>query len=38
VIAGLPFGTAGGTNMLRVVKVEQHSVRAAMGGLPSFRS
>ena len=38
VLAGLPFGTPGATNMLRVVKVEQHSVRAAMGGLPSFRT
>jgi len=38
VSAGLPFGTPGATNMLRVVRVEQHSVRAAMGGLPSFRS
>jgi pyruvate kinase len=38
VSAGLPFGTPGATNMLRVVRVEQHSVRAALGGLPSFRS
>jgi pyruvate kinase len=39
VSAGLPFGSPGATNMLRIVKVEQHSVRAAMGGLmPSFRS
>jgi pyruvate kinase len=38
VSAGLPFGTPGATNMLRVVKVEQHSVRAALGRLPSFRS
>jgi pyruvate kinase len=38
VSAGLPFGTPGTTNMLRVVKVEPHSVRAALGRLPSFRS
>jgi pyruvate kinase len=38
VIAGLPFGAPGATNMLRVVKVELHSVRAAMAGFPSFRS
>ena len=38
VLAGLPFGTPGATNMLRVVKVEQHSVRAAMAGMPNFRS
>jgi pyruvate kinase len=38
VSAGLPFGTPGSTNMLRVVKVEAHSVRAALGRLPSFRS
>jgi pyruvate kinase len=38
VSAGLPFGKPGSTNMLRVVKVEAHSVRAALGRLPSFRS
>jgi len=39
VSAGLPFGTPGATNMLRVVKVEAHSVKAALGGMPSsFRS
>ena len=37
VSAGLPFGTPGATNMLRVVRVEPHSVRAAIAGNPSFR-
>jgi pyruvate kinase len=38
VLAGLPFGTPGATNMLRVVKVEPHSVKAAQWRMPNFRS
>jgi len=37
VSAGLPFGRPGATNMLRVVKVEAHSVRAALGRTPQFQ-
>jgi pyruvate kinase len=36
VSAGLPFGTPGATNMLRIVRVEAQSVRAAMALAPQF--